>query len=284
MPKQPHEISWDAETIAAFWNGLGTDASLKDAYFSRQRGRAVLRFVSRHLPPRGRVVDLGCGPGYLIDYLLEDGIACEGADLSPDSVRELNQRLQGAPLFGGARTFASPTDVPFPPAYADFVFCLETLEHLLDGDLDRYLSRVWRTLAPGGALAVTVPYRENLDRAKVTCGACGCRFHNTQHVRSFSEDSLRRLMEAHGFVTRVCKTVTLWPDPKVYLRSLRSMSRHYRLRCPECGADCRCEKPLLKNLLGKLRPSSLLHLVYVGTRLEEGADNSGEIAGTTGEG
>ena len=270
MPIQPHEIVWDGEKIAAFWNYLGTDATLKNAYFSRQRGRAVLRFVYKHFLPAGRVIDLGCGPGYLIDYLLEDGISCEGADLSPDSIRDLNLRLQGAPLFQGARTFSLPTVIPFSDSYANFVFCLETLEHLLVGDLNPYVSGIRRILIPGGGVAVTVPYCENLNRSKVTCISCGCRFHNTQHVRSFCKDTLRRLMEANGFETRVCKPVALWPDPKVYLRYLWLISSDYSIRCPECGNDCRYKKPLLKNIIGKLRPNSLLHLVYIGTRAEEG--------------
>ncbi len=266
MGVTPHEIVWDKERIAAFWNHLGTSTALENSYFGKQRGRAVLGFVRKHIAVEGGVVDLGCGPGHFLEHLLAAGIACSGADLSADSVAALNRRLGGNPLFQEARVCPSPGEVPFPPASVDVLFCLETVEHLLDADLPTYLGAMIEALAPGGKLIVTVPFREDLERGKVVCGACGCRFHRTQHVRSFTEASLRELFARRGLATRLCRAVILWPDVRLYLGYLRGAARDYRLGCPECGASCRCERTLWRGLWDKLRKRQLRHLVYIGEK------------------
>lgn len=260
------EVQWDQKKIKAFWDGTASDADMADTYFSRQRGRSLLRRVRPYLPERGHFVDLGCGPGYFIDHLLAAGYTCEGADLSQASIDLLNTRLQKHPLFRQGRVFHSPTEIPFEKHSVDVAFSLETLEHLLDADLSTYLANVYALIRPAGLLVVTVPLEENLDLSKVICPTCGCRFHRMQHVRSFSTESLEQLMEISGFRTLLCSGVMLWPQWSVYLRSLTGGRGTTGLTCPECSQRFRINRNLYAVMTSKLRSRTLRHLLFIGRK------------------
>lgn len=78
-------------------------------------------------PTPARVVDVGCGEGFTIEYLrarLPD-LEFTGVDSDPDALTIATLRVGGA-QFGQARI----EDLPFPDGGADLVLCLEVLEHL----------------------------------------------------------------------------------------------------------------------------------------------------------
>jgi SAM-dependent methyltransferase len=95
-----------------------------------------------------RVFEIGCGPGQLAAYLLDQGVRhYTGFDLSPVAVEFARQRVPAGNFFVG-----SALD---PAAYAgqDFglLVCTEVLEHI-DDDL-----RVLSLVAPGRRCICTVP-------------------------------------------------------------------------------------------------------------------------------
>lgn len=269
MTNKSHEIKWDHQTISAFWDRMSTDKGSADQYFSRQKGKAVLRLVKRHIEVVGQVVDLGCGPGYFIEHLVNEGIACSGADVSEDSVQELNSRLSKHSLFQCGTVNRGLQDVPFPSASIDVCFFLEAVEHLLPEDRKAYLENIVNALAPEGRLVLTVPYSENLDYAKIICPACGCRFHRVQHLDSFSSSSLRGLMDSYDMETVLCRPVILLPDWKIYLAALKEDIRakkvtlHY---CPECDHGFTGGKSFWRRIYDKLKVLKVFHLVYIGRK------------------
>jgi len=261
-----HEIKWDKEKIQNFWNNLSANGVCSDLYFSRQKGHSVLKLVGKYIEVSGRVVDLGCGPGYLIEHLLAAGIPCQGADLSPESVRRLNERLAGNPLFRGATSCDLPTEVPFAPDSVDVMFFLETLEHLLSEDRDECLRNIHSALAEGGHLVITVPFREDLERSKVVCPRCGCRFHRVQHVHAYDARSLVALLERHDISAVFCRPVILLPEWRIYLRSLFYGAKDQPLICPECSHAFRIKGGFWRNLAGKFLINKIYHLVFIGRK------------------
>ncbi len=266
--KKLHDIEWNEAKIQSFWDGLVTGPENANLYFSKQKGRSLLRFVRRFSKVHGRVVDLGCGPGYFIDHLLTAGISCAGADLSKDSVESVNQRLKKCTEFVGAQLCPSVSEVPFERESVDTLFLLETVEHLLPGAREQYLSRIVSTLAVDGSLIATVPYREDLLRNKVVCSDCGCRFHRVQHVASFDPVGFSRLMNEAGLTTVVCRPVLLWPDWKVYWQSMRISSAGKSLSCPECAASV--DPGRTGSFVNRFTLDKLFHLVYVGRKETRG--------------
>lgn len=197
-------IEWTPENSARMYNWLSRWPAGQDRYFSYQVGAAVVRFLAALTPVGGNVLDYGCGPGYLLQELLNAGIQCHGMDMSVEAVLAVNTRFAGNPLWRGAALFDGK-ELPYEDGFFDVVFCVETIEHVLPQYMDSLLGSLRRILKPRtGVLLMTTPNREKLERNMVYCPECGLVFHKVQHVRSLSVQSLTTLMEDHGFTTALC--------------------------------------------------------------------------------
>lgn len=97
-----------------------------------------------------RVLDAGCGTGYLLEYLKRCyPLAGEpvGIDVSPHALKFCQRR--------GASTLAlaSVVQTPFPSASFDLIVCIDTLQHLSPAGADqRAVAEFARLLRPGGLL------------------------------------------------------------------------------------------------------------------------------------
>lgn len=193
-----HDIAWEPEKVVRFWSFYARSGSKHEEYFSKKFGASILDFAQRHGALGTPVLDFGCGPGFLLDELCARHLECRGLDLSADSVAAVNQRLHGQASFGGAvHTPSLPSS--FADASFSTIFCIETVEHLLDSDLDKTLAEIHRLLQPGGSVVITTPNDEDLLSNSIMCPDCGCVFHRVQHVRSFSVESLSAFLRRQGF-------------------------------------------------------------------------------------
>lgn len=137
-----------------------------------------------------------------------------GGDTTRGRRPELRWRHAGAPgaaneRFAGRAGFLGA----FEPERAleegrrfDAVLVVEVVEHLYDDVLDATLDRVRELLAPGGVAIFTTPNEEDLAKGRRYCPACDRVFHEWQHVRSWSAESLAGRLSARGF--RVLDTFT----------------------------------------------------------------------------
>lgn len=190
---EPHKIDWTPEYVRRFWDNYSSNPSLEDTYFAKSVGRHLIDYVSRRIRI-GTAVDFGCGRGDLIGYLLARHY-CYGVDQSPESVATVNQRFGDDPKFKGA--YVDSLDIA--KGSADTAFLVEVVEHLDDASLEGLLSGAHRVLKSGGHLVVTTPNEEDLRKSEVMCPNCGCAFHNMQHVRSWSAESLSAYLKQFGF-------------------------------------------------------------------------------------
>jgi SAM-dependent methyltransferase len=234
---RPWELQWKPVHIERFWDWWGSNPALTHMYFSKQVGDAVLDEAARHIPLRGTVVDVGCGPGHMVEKLLSRGISTMALDTSPASVSLLNKRFKGHEKFLGARVNA-PGKLPLKDSSADIVLLIESVEHMDDQYLRGTLSEVKRIAKPGGCVIVTTPNQENLTEHKTVCPSCGCVFHTVQHMRAFSAETLGRLMQDAGFAKVVC-------SPMLFLSGGGPLSYLHRLQ-------------------HSMRGKTLPHLMYIG--------------------
>ncbi|MEX2222190.1 MAG: class I SAM-dependent methyltransferase [Candidatus Rokuibacteriota bacterium] len=173
------------------------------------RRAIILAEMARRLPAgRGRVAELGCGSGGMLEALARFGTAV-GVETDPT----LRERARGRGL--DVRAGALPDAVPLEIGRWDAVCLFDVLEHV--DDEAGALAACRRLLAPGGRLFVTVPaYAWLWSRHDELLG----------HRRRYTTGSLRRAAEAAGFtVERLTYFNTLLAPPIIAVRLARAALR-----------------------------------------------------------
>jgi SAM-dependent methyltransferase len=133
------------------------------------------------LPTPARVLDAGCGSGRNMIELARLG-SVTGVELSETSVELARERDAGEVISG------SVLEMPFPDDSFDLAVSLDVIEHLED-DLGA-LRELRRTVAPGGALLVTVPAYQWLWSGHDEIN---------HHHRRYTRRSLQRVAEQAGW-------------------------------------------------------------------------------------
>lgn len=233
-PVLEHDIAWSDSKVSRLWNYYSRTPPYSDVYFSKLHGRELLRRSRLPLHDPLRVLDFGCGPGFIWDHLRQLGAGWTyfGADFSPESVAQLAGRARGSPEFEGALHLQSlPSELA--SVSFDAVLLLEVVEHLDDQHLDQTLREAARVLKSGGVLVVSTPNDENIAASKLFCPECGAIFHQWQHVRSWTVTRLADRLRGHGLVLRHAQTGD-FSATTVMQRVLRMarMARHRRRMAP----------------------------------------------------
>lgn len=129
----------------------------------QSRMSLVLETIDRLAPGGGRVLDVGCGTGFLLERLAERPFEGVGIDLSPESVALAQARLTELGAADRLRAeVGSAYDPPEGPF--DLIALTDVLEHL---ERPRDTLRALREqLAPGGLIVVSTPNRRSLPGAR----------------------------------------------------------------------------------------------------------------------
>lgn len=224
-------LRWKRPLVARFWDYYAQHRP--EDYFTRRHGDRIVALTASHIPAGGCVYDYGCGAGYLTEHLARR-FRTRGVDFSPSNIEATRARLSGSANFEGA---VLANEAQASGLVHDAAYLVETVEHLLDEDVDATLATVFTSLRPGGVVIVTTPNEENLAESDVFCPACSHTFHRWQHMRRFDANTLIMFMASAGF---------------------------------ECmhtfATDFGQTNPLLLWLRRKFAQRPLPHLVYIGRR------------------
>jgi SAM-dependent methyltransferase len=150
------------------------------------------RFLSAHVRPGARVLDLGCGEGRMTGLIARAGARPIGVDIAQAA---LARARAGHPELD-FRLAAPDGELPLEDASVELVWAGEVIEHV--GDTARWLSEVRRVLAPDGWLLLTTP---DHGRARLLLG--GIERYSPplgDHLHLYTRRSLRRLLEDFDLV------------------------------------------------------------------------------------
>jgi SAM-dependent methyltransferase len=111
---------YDDDYFAADWRADGSRYDLETRRRLEDRNPALIKDV---FDPQ-RVLDVGCGPGFLMLFLAELGVEVEGVDFSPSSLDLAPPGVRDRILVGDV------TQAHVPERSFDLVICREVLEHL----------------------------------------------------------------------------------------------------------------------------------------------------------
>jgi 2-polyprenyl-3-methyl-5-hydroxy-6-metoxy-1,4-benzoquinol methylase len=144
---------WDQDSQREFWNDWNM-RHLQEDTLSREaihRGEVVLSLIRSLRLQRPRILEIGCGNGWLADQLQMVGTV-HGVDLSDASIEAARRRVPGAKFETG-----DFLEMKLPSGSFDVVVSLETLSHV--PDQPRFVEVAARALNARGRLILTTQNR-----------------------------------------------------------------------------------------------------------------------------
>ena len=178
---------FDGEYFADGWREGGNRYDLETRRRIEDKNPALIKDVFEPV----RVLDVGCGPGFLMLFLTELGIDVEGIDFSPSSRELAPPEVRDRILIGDG------AEAHVPERSFDLVVCREVLEHLTVLQVRRTVEQLCRASsrfvyvttrfhpAPEGLLDFTTDFETD-----------------PTHITLLAKDLLRCLFVLEGFRRR----------------------------------------------------------------------------------
>ncbi|MFH1566642.1 MAG: class I SAM-dependent methyltransferase [Gemmatimonadota bacterium] len=177
----------DAELIEDPWALPPVRAASED-----RRLEAMVRLLQ--LQPGQRLLDMGCGSGWLAARCRARGAWVVATDIAPRGVAAVRRRFPPVSRLVAADVY----HMPLRDGQFDAAVLSEVLEHL--EAVEAAVAEAARLLRPGGRLLVTVPYRETI--VQHLCIHCNRLTPANAHLHSFDEEALSGLLARCGLRPR----------------------------------------------------------------------------------
>ena len=238
-------------------NRFGSAALTYDAHSEVQRHAArqlAQRIATASLPPRPRVLELGCGTGHLTTRLLTHlpGAQIRATDIAPAMVAACAARCGGSPRIDFAVMDACRiTSVDFYD-----LICANLAAQWFD-DLPATLDRLMQRLAPGGLLALSLLGADTFREWRTAHEQLGLTPGTPVYS---SPDQYQRALSRHGCLRldHECWSDSA-SDAMAFLRSLRAIGADTPVagHMPLSAAE-------LRRVMRVLAPTTTYQLIYAG--------------------
>lgn len=135
-----------------------------------------------------RILDVGCGKGWVASHFCPRGVAVCSMDVSITNPRRALKRNS---FPNHSAVVADVFNLPFQENTFDVIIAAEVIEHVPDPQL--FIQHLLATLRPGGVLLITTPFREK--RQFSLCVHCNKPTPLHAHLHVFDGKQLRALVE-----------------------------------------------------------------------------------------
>ncbi|MEW6379160.1 MAG: class I SAM-dependent methyltransferase [bacterium] len=204
----------------AYW-GIDVYQELEGSFSEEFRQALEEITMFNHSP--GKLLDIGCGPGYFLTVARQYGWEAVGLDVSQDIVNLAGKR--------GERVFCCTVEEfaqKHPAENFDCITLFNILEHLVYPA--RALSVVRKILQDNGIVVIETPTEDSLIRRtahllyRLSGGKCDHLtrqlYHCGGHHFGFSQRTIRMLLASQGF--EVISIQPVLSSPKVALRKRKA--------------------------------------------------------------
>jgi SAM-dependent methyltransferase len=165
--------------------------------------KPVFDFIKKHNLKKGRALDIGCGPGYLLTWLKNEGWKVLGL--------ELNENIACYASSKGADVVCGDFEkIEFKDGAFDLIMLTNSAEHmphLMEG-----LAKIFLALKAGGYLFIVVPNYGSLFHRVHDKGMWQILIPG-QHIWYFNKKTLKKTCEPFGLETIACRTITHYDPP-----------------------------------------------------------------------
>ena len=150
------------------WNTIYSRDPKTYSYYDLTTAHPDLAGIAMILKQSGArsVLDLGCGSGRNLFYLLDQGFRVSGIDIAPAGIalirKQLKQKDKNRCALKRGDIFAK---LPYKDASFDAVVSVQVLQHSTEKSIQRAITEIERVLRPEGFLFVTLCGR--LSKGKV---------------------------------------------------------------------------------------------------------------------
>ena len=171
------------------------DYASESALYLKTFGKRMA-LVRRHLPPKARILDVGCAAGYFLRVAQREGHDVHGVEMSAAIAGEAQKALGGERVHVGTLDEAIAVKGHAPASF-DLVTLWDVIEHVPDPQ--SLLRTIRGLIKPGGTLLLET---QNVDsRWARLLGRRWHHFKHDEHLYHFKPATIRRLLADCGFET-----------------------------------------------------------------------------------
>ena len=207
----------DAHYTGAYYSGDARADETSWEQATDASSSARIEWIERALGRKGRLLDVGCGTGYLLAAAKARGWEATGVEVSGRAA-EFARRTHDVTVLEGTLSRAA-----FPESSFDAITLVHVLEHVPNPV--ETLHEVRRILKPEGLLGIAIPNPRALLyagynavhrlRGRLGKDKYSCSLYPPSHLYAWDERALRRLLARVGFAVAEL-VVTGKGDPQRY--------------------------------------------------------------------
>jgi len=166
-----------------------------EGYFLNTKETALLKSKTAELyleklKTTGKLLEIGCGDGYLLEVAEQKGWEVTGVEYSADACEKARQKLKRGKVQQGELI-----DAKLPENHYDACIIADVIEHVRD--IRSFLTEIHRVLKPNGALVIATP---STDSWSARLMRDKWMEFKPEHLTYFNSSTLRTALFNAGFI------------------------------------------------------------------------------------